>query len=183
MTIAARRRLTYGDLVRMADDGRRHEIIEGEEFMTPPATADHSSLVAQIAHLLSAWILPRKLGRVFVEVGVYFGRHTFVEPDVAFLSVKRKAFLRKPYIHGPPDLAVEVLSPSTEAVDRGRKLVLYRDRGVREYWLVDGAERTIDVYDFGPPRRRGVYHGAQAFTSQAVKGLRLRVDGVFSVLE
>ncbi len=86
MTIAGRKRLTYGDLVRMADDGRRHEMIEGDEFMTPPAIADHSSLVAHITYLLSAWILPRRMGRVFVEVGVYFGRHTFVQPDVAFLS-------------------------------------------------------------------------------------------------
>jgi len=175
--------MTYLDLVRLPEDGNRHEIIDGEWYMTPPPTTDHQLVVAKIIYLLSAHVRPRKLGGVMVGPGVYFGRHDCVEPDVVYLLARRKALRKRAYIRGGPDLVVEVLSPTTESVDRGRKLPLYRDRGVSEYWIVNTANRTGEVYEFGPLRKRSVFQEGQTFKSAAVKDLQVDVDEIFSVLE
>jgi Uma2 family endonuclease len=72
-----------------------------------------------------------------------------------FVRSDREELVSERGIEGPPDLVVEVVSPSTEARDRGIKLERYRHFGVREYWIVDADRRTVEVWrgsaDAGSP--------------------------------
>ena len=77
-----------------------------------------------------------------------------VVPDLVYVSNQRVALLTERAIEGPPDLVVEILSPTTERRDRGAKMKLYARFGVDHYWLVDTIEKTVDAYE-----RRGDQYG------------------------
>lgn len=168
------RKLTYADYEKFPGDGNRHQVIEGEEFMTPPPSTEHQTVVLNVASLLRE----RKEGRVFIApTAVVLGRHDVFEPDVLFVAEDRAGIVKKKNIQGAPDLVVEVTSPSTAAVDRGKKLEAYRREGVRDYCIVDPDARQVEVHEFG--RRLGVFVEGQSFTSSVVPGLAVKVDDVF----
>ena len=81
-----------------------------------------------------------------------------MEPDIVFVREGRRHLLSDRGVEGPPDLVVEIVSPSTEARDRGVKLHRYRLFGVAEYWIVDPDERTIEVWDLAGEAAAAVVH-------------------------
>lgn len=175
------KKLTYADYEKMPADGFRHEIIEGEEFMTPPPGTDHQTVVLNLAALLRAHVVSHKLGRVFVApTAVVFSKHDAVEPDVFFISKARASIITSKNIQGAPDLVVEVLSPSTASNDRGPKLATYDRGGVREYWIVDPTAKTVEIREFGNPRRTRAYQDDQSFKSELLSGLTMRLEDIFS---
>lgn len=176
------KRLTYADFEKIPSDGFRHEIIEGKEFITPAPSLEHQTVVLTLGALLRAHVISRKLGRVFVApTDVVLSEHNIVEPDILLVSEQHLAILSEKNIQGPPDLVIEVLSASTAAEDRGPKLELYSRSGVGEYWMVDLAGKTIEVREFGSPRRTRIYQTGQSFESTKVTGLTLRVNDIFSL--
>jgi Uma2 family endonuclease len=179
--VTAVRKLTASDFWKFPDDdGNRHELIDGEWYMTPPPNSDHQAVVTQLAYMLLRHVMSRKLGRVLVApLAVVLGRHSVPEPDIVFIAESRRAILKKKGVYGAPDLVVEVLSPSTESYDRGKKASMYEEAGVREYWLADPEERTIEIREFRRVRRVRIYREGQSFESALFPGLRLRVDEIF----
>jgi Uma2 family endonuclease len=69
-----------------------------------------------------------------------------VQPDVFYIAADRLAIISERGIEGAPTLVVEVLSPSTAHLDRGRKMTLYAEHGVPYYWIVDPESRSIEAY-------------------------------------
>jgi Uma2 family endonuclease len=179
--VTTAKKLTYADYEKIPADGFRHEIIEGEEYMTPAPNLDHQTVVLNVAALLRAYVLLKKLGRVFVApTDVVLSPIDIVEPDVVFVSENHSSILAGKNIQGPPDLVIEVLSPSTATEDRGPKLALYDRAAVREYWMMDVANRTVEVREFGSPRRSRVYKEGQSFESALIPGLTIRLEDIFS---
>jgi Uma2 family endonuclease len=174
------RKLTYADYEKIPADGFRHEIIGGEEFMTPAPNLDHQSAVVNLTAILRDHVLARKLGRVFVApTDVVLSRHDIVEPDLLFVSEKRLSILTEKNIQGAPDLVIEVLSPSTQTEDRGPKLALYERSGVLEYWMVDPASKTVEIREFGTTRRTRVYKDGQSFESIHLPTLSVQLSDIF----
>ncbi len=143
--------ITWRDVQQMPDDGNRYEVIEGDVYVTPASTLRHQRV---------SWRLGKALDRLLEEPGygvvvpAPFGVEfpatgEGVQPDLLFVSVERRGIITDAGLTGAPDLAVEVLSPSTASRDRGIKLRLYERQGVREYWIVDPDENTVDVWRFG----------------------------------
>jgi Uma2 family endonuclease len=177
---AAVKKLSWADFLRFPDDGNRHEVIEGEEFMTPPPTPSHQRTVVNLVRRVADHAEAHRAGVVYASpIGVFLGRHHAVQPDVLFVAKERLSIVKEDGIHGAPDLVIEVLSPSTADHDRREKLDLYRRAGVREYWLVDPASKTVEIREFGSPRRTRVYKAGQSFTSTLLPGLTIRVAGLF----
>src|SRR5437016_5346149 len=161
----ALKKLGYAEFLKFPDDGNRHEIIEGEWFMTPPPNLGHQGTVGNADRLLGNHIEKKDLGWLFVApAAVFLGKHDIVEPDLFFVAKERRSILRKDGVHGAPDLVIEVLSPSTAMYDRNEKLALYQRSGVREYWLIDPSERTVEIREFGRVRRMRAYKEGQSFT-------------------
>lgn len=174
--------LTYDDYVRIPEDGFRHEIIDGEEFMTPAPSSDHQNVVGALNEILRGHARRKGLGRVFASpIDVVLSPHDVVQPDVVFVSTERlSAVDPQGGIHAAPDLVVEVLSPSTTSVDRGAKQSLYERSGVKEYWIVDGAAQLVEIHEFGSRRRTRSHKAGQTFESAVLPGLTIAVAELFA---
>ena len=147
------RLLTAEDLMRMPTD-EPWELWEGELRKVPGAGIDASDLAHWIGVLLSLFVRPRRLGVVTGADGTFIlerDPQTIVVPDVAFIRWARLPGGVKPrgYSPVPPDLAVEVISPSDEPGDIAKKRRLYRRAVVPLVWWVDPVRRTVAVYRDG----------------------------------
>jgi Uma2 family endonuclease len=136
---------TYADLLTLPDDGRRYEIIEGELYEMPAPSWAHATV---IANLISALIpLVVKLDGLWrtAPLDVFFQGADPVQPDIIVLLPESQALPTERGVEGPPDILIEVLSPSNRGHDLLTKRALYARAGVREYWLVDPEARTIEI--------------------------------------
>ena len=139
--------LTYEDLLRLPEDRLRHELIDGEHYMSPAPNLKHQSVVLNLAAILLRYARAHGLGKVLIApTDVLFSAHDVVEPDVLFVAAGRADRLRERYVAGAPDLVVEVLSPASRGMDKIKKRRLYEVQGVPEYWIVDPAAETLEVY-------------------------------------
>jgi Uma2 family endonuclease len=152
LSMIAQSPMTYQDLIRLPDDLLRHELIDGEHLVSPAPALRHQQVVLNLASTLRTFVRARQLGTVLVApVDVLFSQLDVVEPDVLYVAGTHADRLRERYVAGAPDLAVEVLSPSSRGVDRIRKRRLYAAGGVPEYWIVDPDAETLEVYRAAPP--------------------------------
>ena len=138
---------TYADYAALPDDGRRHELHEGELVLTPAPGTGHQGALIDLGALLYGHVKENGLGRVFVApTDCILSDVTVLQPDILFVDVAHRSLISERGIEGPPTLVVEVLSPSTASRDRGRKRDLYARHGVPWYWMVEGAARSIEAY-------------------------------------
>jgi Uma2 family endonuclease len=143
------RRLGYDDFLLFPDhDGLRHEIIDGEHYVTAAPTVRHQDLLGRLHLSLGAFVEDRpERGRVFLSpCDVVFSFHDIVEPDLIFVGPDQFEILTDKNIQGTPALVIEILSPSTRRRDRGIKRQLYDRSGVREYWLVDPETHAVTIH-------------------------------------
>jgi Uma2 family endonuclease len=137
-------KLTYDDFLLFPQDGRRHELLDGEHVVTPSPSRHHQEFLLRLAVLLEPHVRHKGLGKVWLApFDVVLSLHDIVEPDLIFLSRERMSAMTDANVQGAPDLLVEVLSPSTAKRDRTVKRRIYQNFGVREYWLADPEERSI----------------------------------------
>ena len=140
-------RLTYDDYLRIPEDGRRHEILDGEHYLTPAPSRRHQAVSIRLASRLHFFVEEHRLGEVYAApFDVILSPCDIVEPDVLFVSEQRLSLMTEGNLQGAPDLVVEILSPGTRQVDLGLKLERYEIFGVLEYWLVDEDRETVTVY-------------------------------------
>jgi Uma2 family endonuclease len=140
-------KLTYDDYVLIPEDGKRHEIIDGEHYVTPAPNTRHQSVIMNLARLVAPFVHERRLGKLFVSpVDVVFAQTSIVQPDLVFVSSARASIITRPNIQGAPDLVIEVLSKRTRRTDENVKRKLYEQFGVREYWVVDPDLEAVKVY-------------------------------------
>jgi len=144
-----RKRWTYAEFARLPPSGTtRYEVIDDELVVTPGTTARHQRVVGRLMYRLFGFAEEHRLGEVFTApFDVLFAEGDYVEPDILFVRSDRLDLVSHRGVEGPPDLVVEVLSPSTAARDRGAKLDRYRLFGVAEYWVVDPDEQVVEVWD------------------------------------
>ena len=140
-------KLTYDDFVLFPDDGRRHELIDGEHYVTPSPNRKHQSIVGNLYFLLRSYLEGRDAGRVFVApFDVLFSLFDVVEPHLLYISRGRlEDVLTTANVKGAPDLVVEVASPGTRRRDETIKRRLYERFGVAEDWVVDPEVDTIRI--------------------------------------
>lgn len=140
-------KLDYSDYVCFPDDGRRHEIIGGEYFVHAVPSTEHQAVSARLVTRLVVAIEDQGLGRVLsAPTDVELTEHDIVQPDIVVLTPEHASRIGPDKIHGPPDLVVEISSPSTRRHDSERKFGLYERTGVREYWVVDLELPRVERY-------------------------------------
>lgn len=131
-------------------DGERAELIEGEiYYMAPPGTK-HQMLVSELHYQIKDYI-KKNDGEceVFPAPFAVFldeSNRNYVEPDISVICDKNK--VTDQGCNGAPDWVIEIVSPSSKAMDYFTKLFKYRIAGVREYWIVDPAKELVMVYRF-----------------------------------
>jgi len=137
---------TYDDLLRLPDDGKRYEIIEGTLYEMPSPLFVHAQAIANLMYLLGGFL--RTLGgRLYTApLDVFIPGGDPVQPDLVVMLPGSAAKPVRRGIEGAPDLLIEVLSPSNRGHDRLTKWALYARAGVREYWIVDPEARAIELF-------------------------------------
>lgn len=142
-----RRKLTYEDYLLFPEDGSRHEILDGEHFVTAAPNLWHQSIVVELTSWIAPFVRRHRLGRLYVApADVLLGKNDVVQPDLLFVSQARSRILTEMNVQGAPDLVIEVLSPSTRKRDEGLKLERYEILGVQEYWTVDPTRNTARIF-------------------------------------
>lgn len=141
-------RLTYDDFVRIPNDGKRHEIIDGVHYVTPSPALRHQQLLGRLYLAIGGFLEAHPdLGQAFLSpLDTVFSPWDVVEPDLLFVAADQLDILTEPNIQGAPALVVEILSPSTRRRDMEIKRALFARGGVREYWLIDPRAREVTVY-------------------------------------
>jgi Uma2 family endonuclease len=152
-------KLTYEDFVLFPDDGKRHELIDGEHYVTPSPGTSHPRISGNLHWLIRSYLEQRPVGEVFyAPYDVVFSNVDVVEPDLLYLSRERAAtVMTEKHVRGAPELVVEIASKGTRKRDETIKRRLYERSGVDEYWVVDPQLESIRVY-----RREGAAYGRAA---------------------
>ncbi|OFV95182.1 MAG: hypothetical protein A3H28_06620 [Acidobacteria bacterium RIFCSPLOWO2_02_FULL_61_28] len=175
-------RMTYDQLRLLPDDRNRYELFDGELVMTPSPTPRHQQILVRLLARVWAHVQAYNLGEVFVApLDIIFDQYTVLQPDILFVSRPRVPWVVKERIEGSPDLVVEILSPTTIEKDRFRKLALYSQFAVREYWIVDPDEQAIELYlrageELKWDRR---FFSDETFESPLLAGFQLPVSSLF----
>jgi Uma2 family endonuclease len=141
--------ITAEELFQMPNLGRC-ELIDGEIITMVPAGSEHGGIIGDLTILLGNFVKSHKLGRIMgAETGFIIRRDpdTVRAPDIAFIRSERlPAKLPRGFFNGPPDLAVEVLSPGDRAGEVQAKIRDWLAAGCRAVWIVDPENETMTVY-------------------------------------
>ena len=151
MTVTTEKLLTADDLLRLYSQDVRGELLRGVLYATSPTGIRHGKTAVNLAVLLAGYVDPRRLGTVVAsDVGFLLEQEpdTVREPDVAFISTQRLPPDEDVpgYFHGPPDLAVEIASPSDSPRQLFDKARMWISFGVPLVWTVDPEARTLDIH-------------------------------------
>lgn len=173
-------RMTNAEFLDSAETNQRAELIDGEVFVDAPTT-NHQILLGRIFLTLHG-LIPN--GILFLSpIDVVLGEGYIPQPDLVWVAEDSQCVIDPKRLYGPPDLVVEILSPSTEARDRKAKYGLYERHGVREYWMVNADERFVEVYTLadGTYKRVGVFvAGEDAEFTSPLLGKPVALAGIFT---
>lgn len=149
--IDSKQRITITDIERW--DGR-WELIDGvPNNMTPAPSTSHQRIAGELLFALRTYFGNNSASVFIAPFDVQLDEndeYTVVQPDISVFCNKQK--LHSDRAIGAADLIVEILSPSTALKDRREKFTLYEQTKVKEYWIVDPLNHTIEVYDLSDGR-------------------------------
>lgn len=172
-----RRKQFYADI----DDDMKVEFINGEVIVHSPVKKEHTDVTLHITQLINAFVQIHDIGYVgYEKVMTSFTRNDY-EPDVVFFDKSKSKFFKKGMWKFPiPDFVLEVLSKSTETIDRGLKYEDYESHGVKEYWIIDPDKEIVEQYIIKNKKyvleakiKKGL------ISCKVIKGLKLDVRSFF----
>jgi Uma2 family endonuclease len=175
-------KLGYDDFWELPDDGNRYEIINGKLYVTPAPAMRHQLVSTRLMRALDRHVVSARIGHVFhAPTAVILGPHRQVQPDLLFISRERNKLVTSREVAGAPDLAIEIVSPSSKKTDRAVKSAAYADSGISWYWIVDPDERTVEEFRL----ETGQYHlvrkweETQVFEPKLFPGLTVDLERLF----
>jgi Uma2 family endonuclease len=171
-----RPRKTIEDLYRLPPETRA-ELIDGEIYLSPAPSPRHLRISRTLLIALHGHVSGAGLGEFLdAPVEVLLPGGEVVQPDLIFIPTA-KEFIVQDRIRGVPDLIIEIVSPGAPERDRIVKRDLYLRNGVREYWIVDDATRSVEVFS---PQGAAWFEEGDELISAVLPALRLRVATMFA---
>ena len=165
-------------------DGVRAELIDGELWDLASPSRAHQEIVHELDRRIGNFIADHggscKVYPAPFAVNLFADESTFVEPDVTVVCDRSKLSDRG--CEGAPDFVVEVTSPSNSGMDYASKLALYRQAGVREYWICDPQQERVLVYRFGEPLDMVLSTFATDVSSAVLPGFSVRFADIMADL-
>jgi Uma2 family endonuclease len=180
------RLFTYADYKEWElDEGERYELIYGEAFAMAAPNVKHQSILMELANQFYNYLKgkPCKIFPAPFDVRLFYEEDesddTVVQPDIMVICDKNK--IGPEGCRGAPDMVIEILSPSNTAIEMGRKFELYRQAGVREYWVVDPENNRITAYCFNKGKILTAIYGSSGTAAVSVfPDLKIELDQVFA---
>ena len=154
MSVISTIKMTARQFIQLGEDpvGVRLELVDGEVAVSPSPTPRHSHAITQLIIILGNHIAAKGLGELYQDVDTILEQFSVRRPDLLFFSKNRVGLVGEKAMEGPPDLAVEVLSPSSIQTDRVDKFAEYCRAGVKHYWIVDPLHQTIEAWNLVGPK-------------------------------
>ena len=176
--------LTYEDYLVLPDDGKRHEIIEGDHSVTPAPKTKHQKVSFNLTVAIGSFVKQRDLGMVLAApCDVILSDENVVQPDLLFVSTARAAIVTEDNIRGAPDLVVEIISETTRKKYEVTKRKLYERFGVQEYWVVDPELESVKIFSRAQQGYgRAVELSKEAgdiLTTELLTGFKLALSEIF----
>lgn len=178
----ARVKFNYHDYLHLPEE-KRYELIEGDLYMVPSPSVNHQRVSRNIFELLLDHIRKNMLGEVlYAPCDVVLSDEDVFQPDILFVSKERSPIIKELCIKGPPDLVIEILSPSTAERDLSIKKKLYFKFGIKEYWVVDIEARKVEVMIMGEEgfETLRIFSEGSHLRSHIIKDLNIDVRNIFS---
>ena len=175
--------MTAEELMNLPDDDLRHELINGELIKMPLPKVPHGRAAMRLGAPLGQFVLNHDLGEFFIsEVGfqLTWNPDTVLGPDLSFISKDRlqEAGEVSGFWQGPPDLAVEVLSPGDRRGKVNKKILQWLGFGTRQVWIVDPKHGTVTIYRSETDAM--TFSGSDYLEAQDLfPGFRISLDKVF----
>ena len=187
MTLPKKERWTYTDYLSLPPDSSGYQIIRGELIVTPSPKRAHQWVSIGLSVLIRAHVTRNDLGEVYAApFDVILDAQSpdpenIVQPDILFVSKDRLDIVTDANVQGAPDLAVEILSESTARYDRAHKQGIYREFGVKHYWIVDAEARTLEAFELsGDISRLAAAHaGDEVFRPEIFPGLEISLGDIW----
>jgi Uma2 family endonuclease len=168
--------VTFEDFLEIVPDGQKADLLDGVIYMASPDNTAANDLNSWLCAVIRTYVDARDLGSVYVSRVAYrIGPKRGPEPDLGFVSKEREATRMRGYIDGPPELAIEIVSPDSVQRDYLQKRAIYEQAGVREYWILDPDERRATFLVLGRAKFKEHKPVRSIFHSRAVLGLWLDV--------
>jgi len=164
--------------------GERYEIIYGEAYAMSAPSVYHQAMLIELSRQIANFLVgkPCRVYPAPFDLRLFYEEDesddTVVQPDITVICDKNK--IGKEGGRGAPDLIVEILSPSNSAIEMQRKFELYRDAGVREYWVVNGEYKKLTVFLFHEDHLTSLtYNEKDKVPVTVLEGLSIELEPVF----
>lgn len=175
---------TYADYA-LLPEGAPYQLIGGKLIMTPAPAIYHQIVSMRLVESILKFNAQRNVGIVlYAPVDVYLEEKETYQPDIIFIAKDRLHIIGTARVNGAPDLVAEILSPSTAYYDLRGKFRAYAKYGVREYWIVDPDDKSVEIYEGKEGRfeqTRRVEGEGKAF-SGVLEGFVVEIKDVFAGL-
>jgi Uma2 family endonuclease len=171
---------SYREYQYYPNDGFRHEIIDGEHFMSPAPSTKHQAVSSNLQFQLYSQIKLTNRGSVFAApTDVELATHDIVQPDLIVVMNDQKHIITPKRILGVPKLLVEILSESNPDHDRVLKFEMFARVGVAEYWIVDAEDETLEqwILEDGNFVLLGTHH--ETLRAHCVQDVAINLDTVW----
>ncbi len=142
-TIDRSKEWTVEDYLQL-EEGLLAQLIDGELIMSPASKPKHQRVLRELYNILYDLDLNGEL--FFSPIDLYINHKNVLQPDLVLVSDSHKHIVTERGIEGAPALVVEVVSPSNGFLDRNTKKRKYLELGVKEYWIVDPGNQTLEIY-------------------------------------
>ena len=171
--------MTADELIKLPDDGNHYELIKGELLTMSPPGDEHGAVTVNLSALLHNYVKANNLGEVRVETGFKLESDpdTVLGPDISFISRDRVGARLAGFRIGPPNLAVEVISPGDTRREVDRKTALWLELGAKSVWNVNPKKRTVEVVRADGERK--VFTEPDELLDDIVPGFRVKVSEIF----
>ena len=132
---------------RSLPEGTLAQLINNQIVMSPAPLDRHQAISMELSSELFYYVRSKQLGTVrTAPYDVYLDRHNAFQPDIIFISNEQLDLIDKDGFYGAPALVIEILSPTTAKYDLEEKKDIYERYGVKEYWIVDPADKSVTGY-------------------------------------
>lgn len=162
MSIVSTTKMTARQFLELGEDppGVRLELVNGEVAVSPSPNPKHSYIDRALTVILGQHIRDNKLGRLYGDVDTIFGEYDIRRPDLMYFAKARVHLVGEKAMEGPPDLCVEIISPSSSKIDRRDKFKQYEKGKVAHYWIIDPEEKSIEGFKLARGKYRSTGKGS-----------------------
>lgn len=178
---------TYADYLNW-EEGKRLELIDGEVFnMSPAPSRRHQQVLRELSTVFTIFLREKECEVFFAPFDVRLlvdnkqddEINNVVQPDLSIVCDQEK--LDDKGCNGAPDMIIEILSPSSVKLDRWEKYQLYERSGVKEYWLVDPINESVEIHLLIDEQYKfqGVFTKADSISVNIFAELKVDLNQIF----